>query len=77
MLLRGANAPRIAGVILICGTGEAAVEVEGARRLELRFDDVEVAAEDREAGLRAWARRKFAAEVGRAEVGNLRGHHSF
>jgi predicted protein tyrosine phosphatase len=46
---------------------EAAVAV--ANRLDLAFDDVEVAAAgDTEAALRAWGRRRWAAENGLVEV---------
>ena len=76
MLVRSPRAPKVGAVISICGAGEFAVEAPGVeRRLELRFDDVDVegtqgawGAGTREARLRAWARRKFAAEAGRVEV---------
>ena len=43
MFLRGAEAERVVGVISVHGAREFGVEWRGGRRLDLGFDDVDVA----------------------------------
>src|SRR4051794_36164858 len=69
MFLRGSPAPQLAGVISIHGAREHGVEATPPKRLDLRFDDVDVAAaDDADAALRAWGRRRWAEQNGLAEV---------
>lgn len=67
MLLRRPDRGNVAAIISICGAREFAVEAEVARRLDLQFDDVEVASlNDLESMLRVRARMKWAEQNGQS-----------
>ena len=69
MLLRGPSGPDVAAVISIHGRRGFGVEADVAHRLDLTFDDVEVAAaDDPMAVLRVTSRRRWAEQNGLAEV---------
>ena len=69
MLLRRASGNDIAAIISIHGRREFGVEGDVAHRLDLTFDDVEVAVPDDEmALLRATSRRRWAEQNGLLEV---------
>jgi len=69
MFLRAKPAPQVSAVISIHGTREFGVELECAHRLDLTFDDVEVARPgDLEAMERAMMRRRWNEQNGLVEV---------
>lgn len=69
MFLRSARGSEVVGIISIHGAREFAVESDVGRRLDLRFDDVEVPEEnDIVSKLKAKSRRRWAAENGLVEI---------
>jgi predicted protein tyrosine phosphatase len=69
MLLRAKPAPQVSAVISIHGRREFGVELECAHRLDLGFDDVEVARPgDLESMERAMMRRRWNEQNGLVEV---------
>jgi predicted protein tyrosine phosphatase len=73
MFLRGSPKPNVTGIISIHGAREFGVEAEVSRRLDLTFDDVEVAAtDDMMAMQRAMRRKRFAEQNGLTEVAPVR-----
>jgi predicted protein tyrosine phosphatase len=69
MFLRGKPRPNVAGIISIHGGREYGVEADVPRRLDLRFDDVEVAfPDDVMAMQRAMSRKRWAEQNGLTEV---------
>jgi predicted protein tyrosine phosphatase len=73
MFLRGTPRPNIGGIISIHGSREFGVEAHSPHRLDLVFDDVEVAAPaDVLAMQRAMSRRRWAEQNGLAEVAPVR-----
>jgi predicted protein tyrosine phosphatase len=74
MFLRGSSKPHISGIISIHGSREFGVEAEVPQRLDLMFDDVEVAVVgDVEAMQRVMSRRRWAEQNGLTEVAPVRG----
>jgi len=69
MFLRGSRGGEVAGVISIHGAREFGVEWAGKVRLDLSFDDVEMAAGDVRALQRALSRKRWAERNGLVEVG--------
>lgn len=69
MFLRREPKPDLVGLISIHGRREFGVEADVARRLDLTFDDVEIAdAGDPEGQLRAMGRKRWAEQNGLVEV---------
>jgi predicted protein tyrosine phosphatase len=69
MFLHRVPAPNLAGIISIHGRREFGVDADVARRLDLAFDDVEVAPADDPAAIeRAMVRRRWAEQNGLSEV---------
>ena len=73
MFLRGSPKPNVTGIISIHGGREFGVEAEVSRRLDLTFDDVEVAASDDMLAMqRAISRKRWAEQNGLSEVAPVR-----
>ena len=73
MFLRGSPKPNVTGIISIHGAREFGVEAEVSRRLDLTFDDVEVAVpDDMLAMQRAMSRKRWAEQNGLSEVAPVR-----
>ena len=73
MFLRGTPVPDVTGIISIHGSREFGVEAEVLPRLDLTFDDVEVAApDDMMAVQRAMSRKRWAEQNGLTEVAPVR-----
>src|SRR5215213_7047308 len=73
MFLRGTPKPNVTGIISIHGGREFGVEAEVPRRLDLTFDDAEVAApDDMMAMQRAMSRKRWAEQNGLTEVAPVR-----
>jgi predicted protein tyrosine phosphatase len=73
MFIRGTPKPDVTGIISIHGGREFGVEAEVPRRLDLTFDDVEVAApDDMMAMQRAMSRKRWAEQNGLTEVAPVR-----
>lgn len=69
MFLRGTPTPNVTGIISIHGGREFGVEAEVPRRLDLAFDDVEIAApDDMIAMQRAMSRKRWSEQNGLTEV---------
>lgn len=73
MFLRGTPKPNVSGIISIHGVREFGVEADVPHRLDLTFDDVEVAApDDMMAMQRAMSRKRWAEQNGLAAVAPVR-----
>jgi predicted protein tyrosine phosphatase len=73
MFLRGTPKPHVTGIISIHGAREFGVEEEVSRRLDLSFDDVEVAARDDMIAMqRAMSRKRWAEQNGLTEIAPVR-----
>src|SRR4051812_26422532 len=73
MFLRGSPKPSVTGIISIHGAREFGVEAEVSRRLDLTFDDVEIAVpDDIMAMQRAMSRKRWAEQNGLSEVAPVR-----
>ncbi len=69
MFLRGTPKPDVTAIISIHGAREFAVEADAAHRLDLRFDDVDVAAADDVMSMqRAVSRKRWAEQNGLVEL---------
>jgi predicted protein tyrosine phosphatase len=73
MYLRGSPKPNVTGIISIHGAREFGVEANVSRRLDLTFDDVEVAAPDDMLAMQwAMSRKRWAEQNGLSEVAPAR-----